>query len=89
MDSGREGCMGKVICEEGEGVVLQGGMADSLHDSWREEVQIQEKQVPSSGIRRANTESCPPAHTHTHTHTPWTLLAQRELRLQFKKLPAS
>lgn len=81
VDSVREGCVGKAICEEGEGVVPQGGTADGLHDSWREEVQIQEKQVPSSGIGRANTESYPP----THTHTPWTLLAQRELRLCYSE----
>ena len=82
--SGREGCVGKVICEEGEGVVPQGGVVDSFHDSWREGVQIQEKQVPSSGIGppwtllaqtelrlRANTESCPPTHTHTHPGPCW------------------
>ena len=43
-------------------------MVDGAHESWREEVQVQEKQVPSSGTRRANTESCPDTHTHTHTH---------------------
>ena len=102
VDSGREGCVEKANCEEGEGVVRQGGRhvpgtVDGVHESWREEVQVQEKQVPSSGTRRANTESCPPTpththththphphtHTHTHTHTPWTLLAQRELQLLF------
>ena len=45
------------------------GTVDGVHESWREEVQVQEKQVPSSGTRRANTESCPDTHTHTHTHT--------------------
>ena len=69
VDSGREGCMGKVICEEGEGVVLQGGNGRivSMTAGGRRSRYRRSKCLPlGSG---EPTQRAAPQHTHTHTHT--------------------
>ena len=84
VNSGREGCMGRVWSGREAGM-SQAQWTVSMKAGGRRSRYRRSKCLPLGPGER--TQRAAPTHTHTHTHThtcaPWALLAQRELHLLF------